>query len=256
MTSSKFTVPATIAGATADLTGLDGLVTASEWQRAAIVFAFVTPQQGRRTSGSSARSLTVAEFVALGVTGLRSHHSVNRYRNAWQSAIDAGHVRPVAPGDRVVLPQMPFPPHVEVDNEERRNALIAAADAEGAGHRSTQQVATHLPAMKAAIKGDPVVAAAAREALDERADVAPPTPRPKNSAREGLELLADFRQLHRTLSSILDRIIGGNALIVPDERSALLEEVRWLRSALDHVETGLDSGSLDQELAAFLEAQA
>ena len=253
---SKFKIPASIDRATSSLTTLDGLVTASEWQRAAIVFAFVTPQQGSRTSASSRKGLSVGDFIALGVRGLTTYDSVRRYRSAWQAAIDAGQVRAVAPGDDVVLPELPFPPHAELAPSERADALAEAAVAEGAGVRSTQQIATHLPALRAAIRADPKVAAAAREALDQRQDVPTPSPRQSSPAREGLELLADFRALHKTLASILDRILGGSALIVPTERDALLAEVQWLRNALDHVESGLASDSLDAELAAFLGSQS
>lgn len=250
-----FQVPKTIDNATADLFNLDGLVTASEWQRAAIVYAFTTTDATGRGNRSSSGLLSIHAFAELGVAGLRSRESVRRYRNAWQSATDSGWVRPVKPGDRVTLPSQPFPPHAEVAAGPRADALAEAAAAEGAGIRSTQQVATHLPAMKAAIKADPKVAAAAREALDQRRDVPEPATRSSSPTREGVALLGDFRALHKTLANILDRIIGGKALIVPAERDALLAEVSWLRNALDHVESGLVSDSLDQELAAFLGAE-
>lgn len=253
---SKFKIPASIDRATASLTTLDGLVVASEWQRAAIVSAFTTTDANGRGNRTSSGALSIRAFAELGVTGLRSQESIRRYRNAWQAAIDAGQVRPVAPGDNVVLPELPFPPHAEVAPGPRADALAAAAVAEGAGLRSTQQVATHLPALRAAIKADPKVAAAAREALDQRRDIPTPQPRSSTPTREGLALLGDFRALHKTLASILDRIIGDGALIVPNERDALLAEVQWLRNALDHVESGLASNSLDAELAAFLGSQS
>lgn len=252
--ASTFTVPSSLSRAKSELVGLDSLVTASEWQRAAIVYAF-THKGTNRYDVAHENSCTIREFASLGISGLRTQDTVRRYRDAWQQAVDKGLAKPATPGENVRLPAIPFPPHVEVENEDRRGALNAAADAEGAGRRSTQQIATHLPALRAAIKADPKVAAAALEALDSRR-TAPRAADSPTSHDEGLSLLVDFRRLHRTVEAIARRVINGTTLIVRNERKALLDEVEWLRAALDHIESGLASGSLDAELAAFMDAEA
>lgn len=256
----SFQVPKTIDNATAELFTLDGLVTASEWRRAAIVFAFTStekrggPRAANRTSSSA---VSAREFAEMGVAGLRSQDTVRRYRNAWQTAIDAGRVRPVAPGDLVVLPETPFPPHAELAPGERADALTAAAVAEGAGIRSTQQVATHLPAMKAAIKADPKVAAAAMKALDERYEAAPkPIQRTGDATSRPIELVHEFRRLHRSVDAIISLVIDGKAIVSDAERDAVLREVEWLRTALGYIEDGVKSDSLDAALAEMLRAES
>jgi hypothetical protein len=96
------------------LVRLDRLLTAKHWERAAIVFAFTTDDRnGCRPdlAGNSARfPLSPTEFARLGFAGLRDRETVARYRQAWQSAVDAGDAKEVSPGDAVELPDLPWPP--------------------------------------------------------------------------------------------------------------------------------------------------
>ena len=111
-------VPASQDAMVKGLTGLDGIVRAKEWERAAIVYAFTEPQQGQRSDldGKSSKSdlgekspkLSIEAFAALGIVGLTTRNTVRAYREAW-----AGHKttdKRVKPGDVVAIPNDDWPP--------------------------------------------------------------------------------------------------------------------------------------------------
>lgn len=98
------------------LTGLDRLLTARQWERAAIVWAFTTSDDpGGRPSKTVRKSgqfpVPIREFARLGFAGLSDKDTVLGYRAAWQSAIDRGNAKEVSPGDEVELPDLVWPPH-------------------------------------------------------------------------------------------------------------------------------------------------
>src|SRR3954454_17861002 len=93
------------------LTGLERLITAKRWERAAIVYAFTTNVR-RRTDlhPEVGFPVTMGRFAQLGFTGLTSKDTVARYRAAWQLAIDEGCASPTLPGQtHVALPDMDYP---------------------------------------------------------------------------------------------------------------------------------------------------
>ena len=97
----KITIPASIEEATEQLNGIHSLLTATEWEKAAIVAAFVdTPGKGKSTDLYSTHA-----FAALKITGLSSAVTVQRYVNAWEST---GLPKPVI-GEDVELPTIDFP---------------------------------------------------------------------------------------------------------------------------------------------------
>lgn len=105
-------VPASIEEAIADLGGLGALLTAKQWSRAAIVYAFTEADQGRRTdlAGNPAR-LTLLAFANLGIAGLRDRETVAWVREAWEDAMADGQAKDVKPGDHATLPAREFPSH-------------------------------------------------------------------------------------------------------------------------------------------------
>lgn len=113
--SSKVQVPASLDEAIADLNGLGSLLTAKQWSRAAIVYAFTEPDNGARRaqtkSEDSDLGYSYKAFAALGITGLRDEETVAWVHGAWQDAIDDGQAVPSAPGDSVTLPEREFPKH-------------------------------------------------------------------------------------------------------------------------------------------------
>ncbi len=109
-------IPKTIKSAEAKLTKLDGIVSASQWERAAIVYAFTQEGEvgGDPTTAAKVRSdlgvMSFREFAALGIVGLKSKNTVLKYHEAWQSAIDDGEALPIAPGDAFNEPELDWPP--------------------------------------------------------------------------------------------------------------------------------------------------
>jgi hypothetical protein len=123
--------------------------------------------------------------------------------------------------------------------------------------RSGRAAATLRDPDKAAeILSDPDVRASVLRALDQ-SDMSNTrrlirdTPEPRGS--EPIELLTEFRKIHTTVARTAQLVIDGRAVVSEAERDALLDEVRWLRSALDHIESGLSAGSLDAALIELLE---
>jgi hypothetical protein len=104
----RVTIPATIEKAQAALEGLGALLTAKSWERAATVYAFtvVAEGKGKAANGNSAISLTPEQFAALGIHGLRSHHTVRLYHERWAEHGKKG----IKPGQTVTLPTIEWPP--------------------------------------------------------------------------------------------------------------------------------------------------
>lgn len=105
-------IPETIEGARAQLGGIERLLTAKGWERAAIVYAF-TYEPGspgpRKADSVISHYLTCNEFAALGLHGLTSNETVYRIRGYWQGRIDVGDAAEVNPGDEVALPTADYP---------------------------------------------------------------------------------------------------------------------------------------------------
>ena len=106
----KIKIPASIGAAEDRLAALDGIATATGWERAAIVYAFTYEgKPGPQISPDPVRS-TIIGFVRLGIVGLKNQDSVRHCREVWKAAIASGHAEDIQPGDLVVLPTLPWPP--------------------------------------------------------------------------------------------------------------------------------------------------
>lgn len=89
-----------------ELDGMARLLHASDWERAAIVAAFVTLGEGKGKSvGNATSSISPEAFAAKGIAGLKSKDTVRRYVEAW---VATGRPPP-EPGQSVALPTQPFP---------------------------------------------------------------------------------------------------------------------------------------------------
>ena len=161
----KVRIPRTINAAEKRLTEIGGLVTATEWERAAIVSAYVLPQQGKRTdtSDSSVGSLTVEQFAALGLHGLKSHVTVRAYVRAWLDIVDedgnvVGQRERPRPGTMVEVPSDPWPPtRTGTDGDETET---------GAAKRARQAASKHPQAAAAAATATPAARRAAKKAIE------------------------------------------------------------------------------------------
>lgn len=101
-------IPSTIEEVTQRLEGLDALLTAKEWEKAAIVYAFTYEgRPGPRSVKNVTDLYTITDFAKEGIVGLESKPTVIFYRNCWKKAIEDG-VAPdgIVPGDRVELPSV------------------------------------------------------------------------------------------------------------------------------------------------------
>ena len=85
-------IPKNIKAAGAKLLKLDGIVTASEWERAAIVYAFTYMHEhgGDRSKVNNDLGMSFAEFAIMGFVGLKSKNTVQKFYENWQAAVDAG----------------------------------------------------------------------------------------------------------------------------------------------------------------------
>jgi hypothetical protein len=100
----QVTIPPTLDAARSALGGIDRLLTAKEWERAATVAAFV------RLPGSGAKVSTdfcsPGEFAEHGIRGLSSHVTVRSYVERWLKTVGSH----PTPGEVVTLPDAPWPP--------------------------------------------------------------------------------------------------------------------------------------------------
>lgn len=114
----KIAIPASVEDATAALNGLDQLLTAGEWKRAAIVAAFVDLGEGKGKSvGNATSSISCEAFAALGIAGLKSKDTVRRYVQAWLEQ----RPRPL-PGEVIDMDGLPEWPTRYGDGKEKHGA--------------------------------------------------------------------------------------------------------------------------------------
>ncbi|MGW0245081.1 hypothetical protein ACWDYH_00425 [Nocardia goodfellowii] len=168
--SNLMNIPEDLESAVLGLKDLGELVTAAEWQRAALVFAFTYEGRpgGRSTGQECAVALTMDEFSKLGLVGLSSRTTVRRYRQAWKLAIQDGFATFVMPGDEIALPEVdwnayfnpPKPPRAPKEKRGRasthpRGESVSEGDSDGitdAGESGIDLDATK-PGNKWAAKG-------------------------------------------------------------------------------------------------------
>lgn len=141
-------IPATIDEATSSLASLDALITAKQWSRAAIVWAFTEegkpgPKPRDRTTS---REISIVEFARLGIKGLTTQDTVRAYRQSWRWAIDNADASDVQPGENVTLPDVEWPGRQDADGKRRyvEQTPKAIAQAINAGRVNEADVAAHL----------------------------------------------------------------------------------------------------------------
>lgn len=206
--------------------------------------------------------ISATEFAALSDT---THDRVLRYLRAWDAAADDGHVphsRNLAPASKVPLDDMPdwkqfYPPANGRDSHERNPLLRQTATDAGISPSRVAHIVSDKAALKAAIRADAATAQTAMKALDERYDEAPKSVAGRlNDPDKPIELVYEFRRLHRSIDTIVRLVIEGRAIVSATEQDAVLREVGWLRTALGYIEDGVRGDSLDTALAEFMEANS
>lgn len=223
--------------------GVKTLLTARKWDKAAIVWSYVQGQEGRggdtrSTNGKSAiGKYTPSEFAALGIAGLRSHHTVREYWQRWQDAIDSGHAQPVAPGDEIVAPDLDWPPtghNHGVDEGMREDATDEQKI------KAAEKLIERLP--------EDAKSKIALGVLREKHGEAPPPEKkqPKEEKKPLIPVLSigcrtvDMKQKAREIVAML-----RNCPFSESDAQLIIPEVRAIRDGLDLIISGLESGTAD-----------
>jgi len=201
-------IPRSVEEAETQLGILGALIHSREWERAAIVAAFV--EVGSQGVGKVSSDLSPAEFAAKGIAGLRSKNTVQRYAEAWLSE----RPRP-KPGEEIDLTGLPdWPPNLTVGapggmTPERRDALMAAGVEAGMAKGSkVVDIAANPRSLAAAIMADPSTAAVALRALQDRAAAAPSAPESADH-KAAMARLGEMKDgSDRFVKPILDAVIA------------------------------------------------
>lgn len=271
-------LPADIEEARAKLGQLDGIATKTGWSRAAIVYAFVKPDKGGRPSGNRPKTPSVFSaraFAALRIVGLCDHETVMHYRDAWQSAIDAGMAVPTTPGADVVIPAMEWPPNPtsgrNVTKRERRDRIVETAKAAGmpAGSKALD-IAANPKSLRAAIEADEKTAQVAAEALAKtpkgrvtaqraveaarRSEVRPDRREDRQEPpTDRIDLVGAIRRAERAFLDVAEMAasLGGQA--EPADVHAVTRFTAWVRNTADGIDAAITGGSLEAQFAQFRE---
>ncbi|ODR23056.1 hypothetical protein [Mycolicibacterium porcinum] len=180
-----------------DLNGVTRLMTARQWERAAIVWAYVAPQQGKRTSAKTSGSrCSIEDFAALGLSGLRSISTVRMYYRTWDAAIRSGHAQPVNPGDTIAEPDLPWEPVQPVPKPDADVIPISdAVDVDSSPARRSQADTDYQVRFTGEIR--PLTVDAGR-----LANLMKDPLFPKNAAALADSTLSQIRETIRTLQSV------------------------------------------------------
>jgi hypothetical protein len=265
-------LPRTIKQAEKALTGIDRLATATEWERAAIVWAF-TYEGVNRHSSSARHSVryTIRGFADLKFSGLKTQDTIRGYRTAWQQAIDAGQAVDVQPGDEVRLPKLEWPKNLAGKWADQKAATIKNGMLDHKAVRAAledpkvREVVAHEVVRHPATRDTIVTESFAKRRDD--ADLANPNriingppkltePAPARTA--GQELLYT---LDKMLNMLIDpcRRYQTSGEVVPDTiRDQIMVRVTAYRTAMDTMETMVmgDTTVSDDDLAAFLKGES
>lgn len=183
-------IPENMAEAQDRLTTLEGIATATGWERAAIVYAFT--RDDLVVKGD--QKISFREFAKLGIAGLSSHNTVARYHDAWKLAVEQHDAPEVEPGGQVELPTAEWPPEYKylgkIRDEELRERVHAAAEEAGVSPNIVAYVRENPGAIAAAVRADEKIAKAAADALAE-------TPKGRITAYDSFEELDKKRLADR-----------------------------------------------------------
>jgi hypothetical protein len=278
-------IPRTIRSAERALGGIDGLLTAKEWERAAIVYAFTYEGKAgnpnlttSREIGSdqqvSDQQLTIIEFTKEEINGLRTQDAVRHYRSAWKTAIRQGKAADIRPGQKAALPDSKFPPfRPNIQNPTRREALLQQAEADGLeGPGKVLDVASNPKAVASALKADSefakrvvkdsdVLHAVTQAVIDnatDEADLRNPARAHASPARPANRSEPPTKTVLRELTAakaahdahvLVGEVIAVWHLLSDEAKDAVKEEWEPMLREIDAAFTGLFS---DDELAALL----
>lgn len=255
------------------LEGLDALLTAKEWERAAIVFALTyegNTREGkarkRQAEDCSSAIFTVTQFLDLKISGLISAHTVKIYRDAWQAAIDAGQASAdIFAGQRVTLPEMGWP--------ATRTGTDGYSTPEGAQKTIDRIVAKHGAAILAAQAAKPEVAAAvANDPQATKAVIKQRHARTKRIITKRKLLASDTPDANDEIDEVTEAVDAAaeaypsnSPYFTAMERSEGECHTRWMQGVRKQAFTALDRSHmaaflyrlrrLEEEVTAYVEAE-
>jgi hypothetical protein len=265
--SSHVTLPASLDAAVGKLNGINSLLRAREWERAAIVYAFTKKVGGGARTGRETGQLSLREFADLGIAGLTNRESVARYHDAWQDAIDKGEAQPVTPGQKIKLPDAEWPPDSKISEfaPERRAAAEEAARKQGVGVNKVADVLNNPAAVAAAIQAD---ATFADKVVNKGADVESrlsasiqrkrtkrdrdlPIPEPERTGMESRITVMSVLSLSMDIKALLRDAEALKALPA-DSKEAVKSIFANAREALDTIEAIMDGEDVQDTIDRIL----
>jgi hypothetical protein len=249
------------------LNGIESLLTARQWERAAVVYAFTTAEMGRpKVTSSDDFPLPVARFAELGIAGLRSPTTVAGARQMWEFAMERHGCPAAVPGQAVPLPdEADWPGRQDDEGKVRytRNDPSAFANRmAGWDESKTDAFAQDID--------DATAEAIVGRLAEDRPEIVARQSHVANRHlfdRAGSEATDRLSQAHRLVEpSKVDRAIAvvhtievnvrvlGQMInrLDPDERAEVLESAERVHLYLGLVVDALRSGEIADEAAAFL----
>lgn len=236
------------------------------WQFAILVACSVEKGVGQNVRGSRLHDrgdekASAAKFAEVAGVG---DSRVLRYYDAWQDAAAKGWVPDAAslsPDDvhNIAVPDQPW---------RAKDGGVYDASRTGGQINNTEQIAAKAARdpeyakrlMSSTIKSSPIAAAAADQALEDRArefrsQRPKPVERHDNAADDALHLIFLLRKAHKALAEAVEyaqniRGAGADSLV-----AGVTAEVEWIRAACDALQEGANNGSLDEQIEAFLASE-
>lgn len=252
-------IPSTLDEVKEHLNGLGKLVTAKEWERAAIVWAWTTRVgSGARTDlARTSQVMSFREFASHGIVGLKSKDTVAAYHDRWQSIVDKyGDEYVVRPGDEIPAVADPW-------REERsRDESSGESTSNSAPQPSVEDVV-------AAIRNNPEVAQQVVADADARAAVARASfeydgdaeemanaADPQRAEMGEITRRANLWDAWRKIRYDVDRTVTWTdrelESLSEEDKTAVASQVRLIQSASNLMLSKL-TGEFDTQLAALLD---
>lgn len=167
--------------------------------------------------------------------------------------------RPSGRGLQAFLGKRPTPEFTEANRQQQVEQAIAEMTPDEAAAIAQKAMADPEVADKA--MADPGTRSRTREAIDRQYEREREREQRRGTghrepAPDPMNLVWEFRQLHRTIDRIAAEVGRRGAITSPAARDALLEETAWLANALAMIEEGLRGGTVEDALARILDEDA
>jgi len=277
-------IPPTWTAAKQALGNLEGLVTAKEWERAAIVWAFTEPGRGGPRTSRQSVKLSVKEFSEQGISGLRSQDTVRFYRSQWDRAMRDAGARAAEPGKTLTLPlDLDWQDHGDEQRKKRyvekdeaaicrsidRQDLDAEVLAQNLSDEAARTVAARLiedrPDIARDLVDDPTTDMALIKArIEKEAEEREEHERNEFESSGGIADVHDYVRATVLVGTARHKLNQALKILhslppLPElQRNDLRQEIRWLESSVEwlkEVAKARRAASLGEEVEEFLSNQ-